>query len=191
MVKEMRLRTLTVNAIECAGQVFLIDRLGRKISRSLDPAQIEGQLQRDTLVRLQWAASVRRMQAKLKTRLSRRQLDVWMQKASSLAASFRLRRRFCRPKPVSRQRFERYLTDTWSDACTRLVMQGINRNRRHSRSGWVRWSHTVANNHNKKRGGRYSYEYYCDREANHGIDRAAELLLCDERTGTDSGNSLA
>ena len=52
--------------------------------------------------------------------------------------------------------FESYPTTSWDDAAKRMWHQGHNRYRRHSRSGWVRWAHTVANNHNKRKGGCYA-----------------------------------
>lgn len=161
------LKQITVHAIEIGGMLVLVDRHGERISRAIEWKEIIGGRSEKILAKWQWNAVAKRMAASSQRHHQSHTNCPWARKADSLASSFRIRRRFRSPPVRRRQRFESYTTSSWSDACKRLSMQGTNRSRRHRWNGWVRWSHTVANNHNKKKGGRYSYESYCNSETNH------------------------
>lgn len=167
MSQPRSLKQITVYAIEIGGLLVLVDRNGERISRAIQRNEIIGGRSEEILAKWQWAAVVKTMAASSQRCHQSHTNCPWARKADSLASSCRNRRRFRSPPLRGRQRFESYSTSTWRDACKRLSMQGANRVRRHRWNGWVRWSHTVANNHNKKRGGRYSYESYCNSETNH------------------------
>ena len=169
MSDQISVRRLTVNAIVLRDSVVLVDPCGRPLSKRKRLTEIEGILDPSAVVDWEWRESVRRMKYSLST--SNECLKTpWQKKTESLAQSLRIRARLPRAKARSRRRFERYSTRTWSDACKRLWTQGNNRFRRHSRNGWARWTHTVSNNHNRKKGGRYAHARYCDRQENHGAD---------------------
>lgn len=138
---------LSITAIVVGGKATLLDRHGRRLCGVKldrlgvpDPAVIRGRLWAD------WAklAMVRAFGASQKS--SR---DPWRRKAENMAASFRLRRRQ-KPYLGGMRRLDNFSSPTWHSAALRMVQQAHNRLRRFERSGWVRWSHTVSNNQNKR-----------------------------------------
>jgi hypothetical protein len=161
---------VSVNAVVQDESAILIDRHGRQLSSRKRLSDLEGVLDPSVITRWEWLLTSQRMKNCLSTRSSGRMKTPWEKRTHSLAKSFRLRVYFPPTETRRKQRFERYSTQTWRDACRRLWEQGHNRLRRHSRGGWVRWAHTVSNNHNKKKGGRYARARYCDRQADHGTD---------------------
>jgi len=165
---EINVQQVTVNAIGSGDVVILVDRHGRPLSCKKRLSDLEGVLDYRVLRAWEWRLAVQRMKSRLSGRSGRRRMTPWKRKTQSLAASLRLRRRFSPSKARGRQRFQCYSTRTWSDAKTRLWEQGNNRFRRHSRGGWVRWAHTVSNNHNKRKGGRYANTSNCHRQDDHG-----------------------
>lgn len=166
----IQLRQVTVNAIDVGNGVILVDRHGEQICRRKRLVDLQGNVPAAVLKAWQWRFAAQGMKNRLSSRCSSRDLTPWERRTQSLAASFRLRRRFPLTKARSRQRFQRYSTHTWDDACSRLWQQGHNRFRRHARTGWERWAHTVSNNHNKRKGGRYARQSYCDSQDDHGAD---------------------
>lgn len=171
MTQQFRIQRVSVNAI-CQGDfVILIDCHGQRLSSRKRRSDIECELGASIAGQWAWRLAVRRMKDRFTGRCTLRQKTPWQAKADNLASSFRIRARFFHSnKARSRQRFERYSTSTWEAASKRLWEQGHNRFRRHRRGGWVRWAHTVANNHNKKQGGRYANARYRDRQDDHGTN---------------------
>lgn len=170
MTHQFRIRQLSVYAVLHGDVVILIDHLGRPISRRRRRSDFERDLAPSVPEVWAWRFAVRRMKSQFTVRCTRRQKPPWQAKADSLAVAFRIRARSRPIKARSRQRFERYATSTWKAASKRLWEQGHNCFRRHSRSGWVRWAHTVSNNHNKRQGGRYANARYRDRQDDHGAN---------------------
>ncbi len=166
----IQIRRVTVNAIVLGSKVVLVDRHGSQLCRQRQLADLVGRLPASVRRAWQWRVATTRMKSRLATRCGNRDLTPWERRLQSLAASFRLRGRFPLFATRGRKRFECYSTHTWDDASRRLWQQGHNRIRRHSRAGWVRWAHTVANNHNKRKGGRYASQSYCHRQDDHGTD---------------------
>ncbi len=170
MAKQLAIRTITVNAINRGNFFILIDRRGRRLSRAFRLSDVEGYVDPVVLDEWHWKSACSRIRFRLLSRSHSRKESPWKKRVSNLAASHRMRRRLPRTKPISRQRFERYSTKNWNDACRRLWQQGDNRARRHSRGGWVRWAHTVSNNHNKRKGGRYGQDSYRNNNDDHAND---------------------
>lgn len=191
MTSRPTVRTVTVHALDLGDRCVLLDRHGNRLSRPLRLSEIEGPPNPESLLAICWRSAVQRLKARLQKRCEVRQRDPWGKKTASLAASLRLRARFPAAKPVTRLRFECYSTKTWDDACPRLWEQANNRYRLHCRDGWVRWSHTVSNNHNKRKGGRYAQARYCDRQDDHANDRTATIPMRPEWSDSHSGISVA
>ena len=143
----LRVIELNIPALVRKDRATLLDRNGRAICTvrlgrlGIPPADaVEERLWKD------WAS---RMVLKLFALLQRQPADPWQKKAQGLAVSFRLRRRQRSPKS-QRKMLDNFRTTGWRDASTRMVLQACNRFRRHDRSGWNRWSHTVSSNQNKR-----------------------------------------
>lgn len=102
-----------------------------------------------------WQLLAGRLEIRLQQAIRRWTRTPWEMKVQSLAQSFRYRALDLQ-RPRSRRRFEKYPTTNWPAAIQRLWWQGHNHNRYHSRGPWQRWVNTVANNHNKRKGGRYA-----------------------------------
>lgn len=164
------IRQVTLNAIDQGEFVTLLDRKGRQIGCRRRLTELEGLLDPSAIPLWQWRWAVQRMRLRLSRRNERRCRTPWEKRTDSLAKSIGLRRRDRPYQPQGRQRFQSYPTHSWPEACRRLWTQGNNRFRRHSRDGWTRWTHTVSNNHNKRKGGRYAHEAYRDRQDDHGTD---------------------
>ncbi len=169
-VPDFTIQTVPVNAVMRGGHVYLIDRNGRRISSSHLLSNIVGEVSESVITKLSWDYAVRRMLSRCAGRRTAAKMSDWDRKAETLSRSFLMRRRFGAFKAKGRQRFERYKTSDWETACKRVWQQGHNRYRRHSRSGWVRWAHTVSNNHNKRKGGRYAAATYCHGQDDHDLD---------------------
>ena len=153
--------TRTVNLVVAAtisgNQVQLVDRFGRVLTDKIDRTLLGRLVKDDNTSESKWLRKLRKQLHRIRPRTNpassyRRG---WLTKCNSLSASFR-RRSFDIQRPTTRQRHENYLTHTWESAVSRLWQQGNNRKRHVTRSGWHRWSVTVANNHNKRIGGRYA-----------------------------------
>ena len=141
--------------------IILLDRHGRSIGKTIQPARLAGPIDRRSALPHLWKLAAARMTAVGQRQQSSRYPNLWLRRAESLAHSFNLRGRdHCRPR--ARQKFERYPTTDWRMAVKRLWQQGHNSFRHHSRTGWHRWAVTVANNHNKRNGGRYAIASYGD-----------------------------
>lgn len=168
--KPLRVRTVSVNAIEHGNRIILVDRHGRSLGGRKYLADIEGALNSKSIQSWQWKIATQRMKGRLSSRCDNQDQTPWQRRTKSLATSWRLRRTFATPRARRRQRFQAYSTQSWEEALRRLWGQGHNRMRRHSRDGWVRWSHTVSNNHNKRKGGRYACETYCNSQDDYGTD---------------------
>lgn len=164
------IQVIPVHAVVADGQATVIDCHGRPLCRKWPLADLLGPLPLHIANQWRWCEAVRRMKARLDQRYQAASRTPWMTKAKSLAQAFKVRTRFRLPKPKGRQRFERYATTSWHSACERLAEQGYNRVRRHSRDGWIRWAHTVSNNHNKRKGGRYAHARYGNSQDDHGDD---------------------
>ena len=149
--EQIKVRTITINAIVRGERVIPIDRQGKAICRKRAIVDIQGPIDQGAVLRLRWDAAIVRMKTRLKARADSRVGDPWSTKTSCLASSLRIRRRMERPRPTRKRRFESYSTHTWDEAVNRLREQAHNRLRRARRGGWDRWSHTVSRNHNKKR----------------------------------------
>ncbi len=148
-------RLLTIPALIRGDIAILLDNKGNAIRHGVSLSRITGSLDPAVEDRWRWKVAASRLGGKcFRQMLSKRESDPWVRKADSLEKSFYLRS-FDQVNPTGKCRFEKYRTHTWEEAATRLWHQGNNRARRHSRSGWIRWAHTVSSNHNKRKGGRY------------------------------------
>ena len=149
------IRMLTVPAMIRGNLAILLDNKGNVIRHGVSLSRLTGPLAPAVEDRWRWEFAANRMAGKCFWQMqSKKDSDPWVQKAGSLAKSFHLRSFDC-VNPTGKCRFEKYATCTWEEAATRLWHQANNRARRHSRSGWIRWAHTVSSNHNKRKGGRY------------------------------------
>ena len=137
-------------------RVRIIDRNGKALSRWFPREVLESQPIAELEQQLRWQEATRKQAQRMASR-NASTLTSWKARTKSLEVSFRLRRRSrdFDPKPRARQLFECYRTSNWDAAAKRMWHQAHNRFRRHASTGWARWSCTVANNHNKKKGGRY------------------------------------
>lgn len=153
--QEIVVHRVTVNVVESGAEFFLVDSHGSKIQSVTNLASISNLLDESTIREWEWANSVQRMLRRWRARLRRHCHDPWQRRCESLAASFRLRQLSLNSVATGKRHFECYSTSNWSDATKRMWRQSNNRFRRHSRNGWTRWSHTVSNNHNKRKGGPY------------------------------------
>lgn len=154
--RDTRVVALIVAATKVGDQVQLIDRQGRALTGMIDRKLLGKLVREEDASKLLWQRMVRKHLGRIKPRFAPSSpRGQWVRKCNSLAASF-LRRSGDMQRPKSRQRHEEYSTKTWKSAAHRLWHQGNNRKRHVTRSGWHRWSITVANNHNKRTGGRYA-----------------------------------
>lgn len=155
MIREIHFQSVTVNVIRIGKQQFLVEPSGRPICRCRSIQDICGPLAESAINHWRWRSATQRLLSRWSGDFKRHQQTPWERRCQSLVASFRFRQRSPESKPRTRQIFEKYSTANWPDAIKRLWQQGHNHFRRHCRDGWVRWSHTVSNNHNKRKGGRY------------------------------------
>jgi len=156
-----RIITLAVVAVIDGDKVTLLDRKGRVLRDgiALSEVQVADRGAVECYLWRRWAAAADRGNSRNR---EEKLADPWTRKAVTLSASFRLRRH-APPPQSNRRRFQEYPTKTWPEAATRMWMQGHNRWRRHDRSGWVSWSHSVSSNQNKRAEARYGEEneHYC------------------------------
>jgi hypothetical protein len=152
---QIKLVTINVTAIEWNGRVRLLDHKGRSLTQLIQRPELNDPLAQEVLTYWHWRMTCQRLSARLIARHRRRTLDAWGRKFQTWATSLRLRGHDV-GRTRTRRKFERYKTTTWPEAIDRLWHQGNNHRRYHSRSGWTRWSQNVANNHNKRKGGRYA-----------------------------------
>jgi len=138
---------LSITAIVIGGIATLLDRHGRRICGvrldrigAPEPAAIESRIWNS------WAKLATTLGFWASQKDSR---DPWCRKAENLAVSFRLRLRQ-KPHLGGMRRLDNFSTPTWHEAASRMVAQAHNRLLRFDRSGWIRWSHTVSNNQNKR-----------------------------------------
>lgn len=93
-----------------------------------------------------WEVAFAKALDRLATRKARLSQSPWDRRIESLACAFRKRLLPVRTGRGGTRRNGIYQTGTWDDACHRMVMQGINKVRRSSATGWGRWAMTVASN---------------------------------------------
>lgn len=122
--RQIQVVQITVNAVAIGQKMYLINRKGQRVSRGLRPEEIEGSPEAFITKDWQWKVAITRMKSRLTTRSAMREESAWTRKTKSLAASFRIRRRFRSRPPHARQRFEVYSTHSWEEACKRLWEQG-------------------------------------------------------------------
>jgi len=161
-----KLEVIQVHVIVKGDRVRVMDRDGRVSGRWYVREQLEGSLASGVEVQLRWEEATQRLARRAASWVSSAAKSSWEAKSESLAKSFRLRA-LDKTRPRGRCRFESYSTKTWEEATLRLWHQANNRARRHDRNGWVLWSHTVSNNHNKRKGGRYARSQNCHRKDDH------------------------
>ena len=144
---DMQVVPLTIYGVVQNRTARLFDRDGR----SLCSVRVDriGLPPKRVVRRIIWWNWATRMAQRARSFSQKRLADPWLRKAEVLAMSFRLRRRQ-QQYLGGRRRLDRFNTTTWHDAALRMVLQAHNRFRRFARSGWVRWSHTVSNNQNKR-----------------------------------------
>lgn len=168
----LRFESVSLTAVIQGERVTLVDRGGRVLGRSdrLDRLSLLDDRNR-LLTEWAWRDAIDRIKTWISTRArsQKQSCNPWQKKVQSLESSFR-RRSTEHARPRGRCRFEKYSTQTWEDAVVRLWQQGRNHYRYFSRSGWHGWAYTVANNHNKKMGGRYAKARNRDGQADHGTD---------------------
>lgn len=169
MKQPLAIQRVSVPAIIYANHLIVVDQRGRKLSQAIPFQQVIDDPDPCVLRRWLWWATVQRLQNTWKRQMERSQMNPWQKKAEILATSFRLRG-YDVVRPHGRQRFEKYATTSWPEAACRLGHQISNRCRWRRRTGWERYAHSAANNHNKRKGGRYARNRYRDREANLGVD---------------------
>lgn len=159
--RKAELTTIEVAALVQGDRVLLLDRSGKRIGCSVLADRI-GRLDDNVAAKLLWQKAAERMLAAYWEESFRRNLSGWGKKAASLAASCRLRL-LDQQRPRNRTSVVQttYATTTWQKAAQRMWHQANNRFRLHARSGWRRWASSVANNSNKRKGGRYA-------QSNHG-----------------------
>ena len=147
---------LMVSAYQHEGIVQLVDRNGIVLTEPIERSRL-GRLPRQEDPRTtRWSRVFKKQLTRMRSRWrAAQQCDPWEIKYKSLAASHRYRGMEIN-RPKSRRRFEVYNTRSWESAFRRLWQQGNNRFRHVSRTEWDRWYVTVANNHNKRKGGRYA-----------------------------------
>ncbi len=143
--------------------VQLLDLDGRTITKRIRSERIATELSEEFGIRLQWVSTAARIIGTMDARKHRKNSTPWQRKARSLCVSAVLR-----AKDITRVRSRsffsgKYPTSTWEAAATRMAEQGLSAARYHSRTGWARWSQSVANNSNKRKGGRYAHA-----KTNHG-----------------------
>ena len=147
-----RIETVWVSAVIQGETARLIDRDGRKVGSAklsrLEPVSA------DIAVACLWQVAAKRLVDRFDFYWLKNVGNAWEQKARCLATSLRLRMKG-RPGKGGRRRFDKYGTTAWPEAAKRMVSQGYNRAKRHDRSGWVLWSHTVSSNQNKRAEARY------------------------------------
>jgi hypothetical protein len=159
----MAFRTLSIQAAIHNNKATLLDRNGIPLLYGVPISRVDGPIHSSVATKWLWKLAIGHMLLKISGDRVRATQDCWKNKADSLAHSFRLRgldRAHCH----EHCRFERYPTVTWQEAAKRMQTQGHNHFRRHARNGWNRWAHTVSNNHNKRKEGRYAANTYSDRQ---------------------------
>lgn len=149
--RRTEITTITVAAAIRDGIAVLLDRDGRALGKRIRLERF-GEISAEARTAWEWHYAVRNMAQALASRTAARMADPWARRMNNLVASFRLRR-FDRPLRGGRAFFDSYATHTWSEAAKRLVMQGHNRFRVRTRSGWERWAYTVSNNQQKRADG--------------------------------------
>jgi hypothetical protein len=148
---------LVVAARVTGSQVQIVDRHGRPLTDMIERSLLGKLFRDDNPYETKWRKTLVTQLCRIKPRKNAASVSQceWLVKCKTLSASFRQRSQDIH-RPKSRQRHEKYKTTTWEEAAKRLWEQGHNRMRNVTRSGWHRWSITVANNHNKRAGGRYA-----------------------------------
>ncbi|KAA5541497.1 hypothetical protein FYK55_18235 [Roseiconus nitratireducens] len=175
-------QTVCVQAVEVNGSLMLLDRSGKRLCGAVRQSDLGESRNLFVLNAWRWSFAIDRMKVRIKRQIDNQTVDPWTRRAGSLAQSLRIRKRFARPVPSSRRRFEAYTTATWPEAAKRLWQQGNNRRRRHERTGWVRWAHTVANNHNKRKGGCYAKDLASNHKPNTRDGAIATASVRDQRS---------
>lgn len=155
----LTLQSLNLKVLVRGNRFLLIDARGNRLSKWLRFEEIATEPDDGVLLQWRWKFAIYRLQHQINGKRTRASQDPWQTKIATLKASFRFRS-FDLHRPRTRGTFDRYPTSTWEAAIHRLWQQGHNHHRYHSRSGWTRWSSTVANNHNKRKGGRYAASRY-------------------------------
>lgn len=187
---QVRLTRVSVPALVFGDRLVLVDATGNRLSKWIDADRVAVDPDPEIVSQWEWNRALTRLKAQLAGHLERQARNPWQVKCATLAKSFSLRARDLH-RPRGRCRFERYSTTTWGDAAHRLSQQAQNRARYGRRPPWVRWAQCVANNHNKRKGGRYAQARYRDEQADSRTDREATVSLPTERTHADPGNSVA
>lgn len=154
---------ITVLGVNDGKKVTLLDRRGRALCRDVSVTKLEGPIDYRLAQKRIWERVANWMRVNLYQRTKQRPENPWQARANNLATSFTLRS-YDLSRPGARRHFETYPTTTWKAASKRMWEQGHNRYRRHTRSGWARWSSTVSNNHNKRKGGRYAKTQNVDKQ---------------------------
>lgn len=155
MSQRLHVHRVTVNLLQLDDEFILVDSRGSAIRRFKHVSEITVPLSQPAINRWRWQTAIVRLSWRLQGRARSRSLEPWGRRCASLSASFRLRRLSHNNKDPPKKQSKKYRTSTWEAAATRLREQGHNRFRRYNRSGWSRWSHTVSNNQNKRKGGPY------------------------------------
>lgn len=155
----MEIRNVPLPCIVLGDRVVIVSVWGKRLSRPIPLAELSACPSTSLVQNPTWAQAIRRALGRCLECVERDGTDAWTKKALSLASSVRQRSSVER-RPRTRRRFETYPTATWDRAIPRLWMQAHNRHRHHCADGWSRWSITVANNHNKREGGRYATSCY-------------------------------
>lgn len=157
------IRLMNVPVLVDGDSLVIVSGSGRRLSRNIRLTELNSCPDAILFRYPHWQRAANRMRNRAEAAVQRHAGGDWTQKAHTLAASVRLRRRDDR-RVRARRRFESYRTQTWDEAANRMWMQAHNRFRHYHRSDWHRWAITVANNHNKRQGGRYATSTYshCD-----------------------------
>lgn len=157
----MNICMVTVPALVDGDTLVIVSESGKHLSRLIRFDEVRECPDPVMFTHPEWLKAVARMRQRLENATQRLFADEWTRKAHTWAASLRRRRRDER-RVKSRRRGEGYRSATWDQAARRLWTQAHNRFRHHQRTDWQRWSITVANNHNKREGGRYASSGYGD-----------------------------
>lgn len=181
-------REVRITAIQRRGVLHFIDGKGRRFGR-VAAWRIEHECNPDEfLKRMVWrtwaATECVRTYANWKER--NRDTLPWVRWAKNMVTSNRIRHER-RPAICGRRMFDQYKTNSWPGAAKRLVMQGINRHRVRTRSGWERWAYTVTNNAQKRTIAR---EQRRKCKADPRNPEGPELPVRDQRATTNARNSV-
>ena len=155
----MNIRMMMVPAIVSDETLVIVSESGKRLSRVIRFDEIAECPDPVVFAYPEWIKAALRMRQRWEQSAQRLRADDWTRKTHTWAASLRRRKRDDR-RVKSRRRGEGYPTTTWEQATHRLWAQAHNRFRHHERTDWQRWSITVANNHNKREGGRYASSGY-------------------------------